>query len=337
MLKRTRALLAAGAAGLLVVAAAGSAVGNPWGDIDCEQFPGPWCDIGVGEGDGGGSGGGGGGSGSNPPGGGGGGGGGSGEPEVPPRDRVIGEPENLAECQYVPVDYEPPSDVIVAREPAASRSAVTRTEAAALALPAADVPPPDGGNDAEGQWYVWRCTGEGFTDALWRLPVWIPNEDLPDGSRGPSVLEVAQRAYAQLYIRAPEIGVSPAAEQLVQLPTWLWLDPEGWTPISATASVPGVSITATAVPQSASWAMGDGATVSCDGPGTPFSTGDDPAVESPDCGHTYTSAAERREVTSTVEWTVTWAGAGQSGEFPGLMTTSTADVRVVESQALTTN
>ncbi|MCX4561653.1 hypothetical protein [Streptomyces phaeochromogenes] len=39
-------------------------------------------------------------------------------------------------------------------------------------------------------------------------------------------------------------------------------------------------------------------------------------------------------MSATVHWTVTWAGAGQSGVFPDLTTTSTAAFRVAESQAL---
>ncbi|MDQ0772960.1 hypothetical protein QF026_001426 [Streptomyces aurantiacus] len=39
-------------------------------------------------------------------------------------------------------------------------------------------------------------------------------------------------------------------------------------------------------------------------------------------------------MSATVHWTVTWTGAGQSGAFPGLTTTSTAAFRVAESQAL---
>ena len=41
-------------------------------------------------------------------------------------------------------------------------------------------------------------------------------------------------------------------------------------------------------------------------------------------------------VTATVRWDVTWAGAGQAGAFPGLTTTSTLAVRVIDIPALTT-
>jgi hypothetical protein len=103
--------------------------------------------------------------------------------------------------------------------------------------------------------------------------------------------------------------------------------------------VPGVSVTATARPVSAIWFMGDGGSVLCDGPGTPWRPGNDPAAASPDCGYTYrrssAGAADGKfSVTVTVTWRVTWAGAGGSGTIPGLTTTGTVQVPVQESQAV---
>jgi hypothetical protein len=152
--------------------------------------------------------------------------------------------------------------------------------------------------------------------------------------------DIAQLARSQLRLPAPAVVASPASDQLVNLPTWLWLS-SAWEPISATASVPGVSVTATAVPMSATWSMGDGGMVTCSGPGTPFPTGSDPKSTSPDCGYIYrTSSAGQRDetfqVTAAVTWTVTWAGAGESGIFPNMRTSASAAFRVAESQAVTT-
>lgn len=149
---------------------------------------------------------------------------------------------------------------------------------------------------------------------------------------------IARLARSQLRLPAPGIAANPAGDQLVNLPTWLWLS-SGWGPVSATASVPGVSVTAVATPTSVSWSMGDGTTVTCTGAGTPFRPGTDPMAPSPDCGHTYrTSSASQVghvfPVTATVRWTVTWSGAGQSGTFPGLTTSGNTAFRVAESQAL---
>jgi hypothetical protein len=133
--------------------------------------------------------------------------------------------------------------------------------------------------------------------------------------------------------------MNPPGDQLANLPVWLSLDPTSWRPVSATASVPGVSVTATARPAKAAWSMGDGGAVSCDGPGTVWKAGMDPKASSPDCPYTYRrssagSPGGRFTVTVTVTWEVTWAGAGQSGTVPGLTTTGSVSVRVQESQAV---
>src|SRR5205823_6408577 len=60
---------------------------------------------------------------------------------------------------------------------------------------------------------------------------------------------------------APRAGGSG----LVGLPVWLWttVTPETWGPISITAAVPGLAVTATARVSRFSFAMGDGHMVYC--------------------------------------------------------------------------
>ncbi|MFC5108994.1 hypothetical protein [Kibdelosporangium philippinense] len=157
----------------------------------------------------------------------------------------------------------------------------------------------------------------------------------------PSPEELARAARARLRLPAPRIHANPAGDQLVNLPTWLWLERGTWRDVSATAAVPGVSVIAIARPASVSWAMGDGNSVTCAGPGTPFPPGADPKSASPDCGYVYriSSAGQRSEafaVTATISWTITWSGAGQSGVFPNMTTTGSIAVRVAESQAIAT-
>jgi hypothetical protein len=174
-------------------------------------------------------------------------------------------------------------------------------------------------------WYDGLCT----TSGVITNPVQVPSQ---------RPIDIARLARGQLSLPAPQIAANPRTAQLVNLPTWLWLD-GGWQNVSATASVPGVSVTATAHPRSVTWSMGDGATVTCVRAGTPYHPEVDPLSSSPDCGHTYrhSSAAEPGQtyaVSATVHWAVMWAGAGQNGAFPGLTTTSTVRFRVEESQAL---
>jgi hypothetical protein len=158
----------------------------------------------------------------------------------------------------------------------------------------------------------------------------------------PGVL--AQLAVSYLRLAGPVIQSSPkpAALQLTGLPVWLWIAPAAWQPQSATAQVPGESVTATATPVSAAWSMGDGKTVTCNGPGTPYGGGN-PAAASPTCGHTYERSSAGQpsgayRVTVTITWDVTWtATGGAGGVLAPLHTAGAAQFQVAESQALNTS
>lgn len=110
-----------------------------------------------------------------------------------------------------------------------------------------------------------------------------------DAEPKPDPAVVAQQVVRELVLPDPVIRTNPDQKhaQLVRVPTWMWLDPAMWRPVSKTAKVPGVSVTATAMPRSASWRMGDGETEVCEGSGTPYSSNFAADSSSPDCGHTY--------------------------------------------------
>lgn len=254
----------------------------------------------------------------------------------------MGAPERPVHCSYVPSDYQPPTTGVatVAYQRHGGNGALRVVPAllwqvvtSPAVLAAADPTP-----GQPGAWYVYKCDQAGVIDALYRAPVWMP-----DGRPGaaPSPAQLAEQARSALRLPSPRIVANPAGAQLVNLPTWLWVDPASWGARSATAQVPGVVVTAVARPRSVSWAMGDGMSVSCPGQGTPFPAGGDPRAASPDCGHVYRSssaaqAGQAFAVVATVHWAVTWAGAGQGGAFPDLTTTSATGLRVAEAQALGT-
>lgn len=203
------------------------------------------------------------------------------------------------------------------------------------------LPPPKGQPARSGGWYVSVCSGfrSGIPGGgMSYPPIWVTGRS--NRPAPPSPEEMARRAENQLALPVPKIMLSPAGQQLVNLPTWLAIDRSSYTARSATAAVPGVSVTATARPMSVVWSTGDGAAVSCRGPGSAFRAGDDPASASPTCGHTYRVSSASQPgavftVRATVHWSVSWSGAGQGGTFPGLTTTASARVPVAESQALT--
>ncbi|MHA6631116.1 hypothetical protein ACU61A_37260 [Pseudonocardia sichuanensis] len=261
--------------------------------------------------------------------------------------------DDRVRCSYVRSDFQPPSDgvrpvsyvpgpdgaggavrpadrVMTASVPG---SPVARPAEMSTAAAVREAPP-----DEEGAWYVWRCSGTGNVDSLYRAPVWIADDEVPGVDAGPSPAELARQARDRLRLPAPSISTNPTGDQLVNVPTWLWLA-DGFAPVSATAAVPGVSVTAVATPTAVIWNMGDGNTVTCQGPGTPFVAGTDPVAVSPDCGHTYRSSSAGQpgqgfSVTATVRWTVTWSGAGDGGTFPDLNSTITTTFRVAEVQVL---
>lgn len=178
-----------------------------------------------------------------------------------------------------------------------------------------------------GAWVDGVCSASGAIQTPEYVPALTP-------------AEVALLARKQLRLPVPAIAANPSNEQLVTLPTWLWLS-SGWQQQSATASVPGVFVTAVASPISLVWSMGDGTAVTCRDAGIPFPSGGDPEAPSPACGHTYQSSSagqpnDAYPVSAIVHWSITWSGAGQSGEFPDMTTTAATAFRVVESQAINT-
>ncbi|KAA2253315.1 hypothetical protein F0L68_33440 [Solihabitans fulvus] len=339
-----RASVVAGAAVVLALAGAAPAFANGWGNVTCGQSPTPDCQLGAGSGGNGGNQDGGHEGGDQQPSHDGSGNNGSGTGGNSGGDTIIGGSSNLASCSYVPSEYQPPAGATTAAYHRPSPSGGTTVQLVAFTRPVANVdlsaqPAAGPAPGQQGSWYLWKCATAGITDGLYHPPVWIANgQPAPGAPPLQSPAQLAQIARNQLRFPTPSIAANPAGEQLVNLPTWMWLS-SGWGPVSATATVPGVSVTATATPTSVTWSMGDGSTVTCTGAGTPFHPGTAPTASSPDCGHTYrTSSASQAgqvfPVTATVHWTVTWAGAGQGGVFPDLTTNGNAAFRVAESQAL---
>lgn len=128
---------------------------------------------------------------------------------------------------------------------------------------------------------------------------------------------------------------------LVHVETWLWV--QDWAPVTASASVPGVTVTVTATPERVTWAMGDGGRVVCDGPGTAYDRSRPEQDQSTDCAYTYrrSSAGQPGDaytVTVTMTWRVSWTATGiaADGDLGSVTRTSQFAARVAEGQALIT-
>lgn len=184
--------------------------------------------------------------------------------------------------------------------------------------------------------------GSGCVRSLGTTGCPLPPRSGGTGSGTSTPGALAQLAARRLLLPRPVIRSSPppGVPQLVHLPVWLWVNPAVWVPRSQTAAVPGEQVTATATPAMVTWRMGDGAVVTCPGPGTPYSVTFLPASASPDCGHTYQQPSTGQPggvypVTATITWDITWAGTGSAGgTLPPLFSTATAGFRVADSQAV---
>lgn len=180
---------------------------------------------------------------------------------------------------------------------------------------------------------IYDCTFPAGPGSVSGLQLWFA---APPGV-DPAVL--AQQAVAAMNLHAINIGITPEPGQnrmgYVGLPTYLWVEqptPDTFGPITRSAGSGGITVTATAQVQQIRWAMGDGQSVTCDNPGTPYqdSYGSRP---SPTCGYTYTQARDPYNVTATSHWVITWAGGGQTGTIP-MDLTATTQIRVGEAQVL---
>ncbi|MBR7827827.1 hypothetical protein KDK95_16020 [Actinospica sp. MGRD01-02] len=194
-----------------------------------------------------------------------------------------------------------------------------------------------------GAWYLMTCpdaiNSNNIASTTTQV-VWVPNGTLPTAPALPAPAVLAAEAQRKLKLPDPMIESNPAPghPQLVSVPMWSWVPTSQFTAQSATASVPGESVTATAKPVSVTWSWGDETSTTCSGPGTPYSNSDAANTASPTCGHTYTKDSGRGDftVSATITWNVTWAGSGQSGAFNGMTTTATEAVHVEQSRALVT-
>lgn len=133
---------------------------------------------------------------------------------------------------------------------------------------------------------------------------------------------VAHTIVTQMELRAITIGMvpedQPGSMGVVGLPVWMWVDSpseQTFGPMTRSASLGGVTVTATAQVTKVLWEMGDGGAVTCWTAGTPFTDGHG-GQQSPDCGYTYTTQGTYT-VRATSFWSVDWtSNTGVSGSIP---------------------
>jgi len=164
----------------------------------------------------------------------------------------------------------------------------------------------------EGNVYVLVCRNKDGAIVYQQLITYKPTTSVVDAAT------LARQAYRELPLLYPQPFTAPPANvsQLVGVRTWFWIDAAQWQPRSATAAVPGLSATVTALPSAVRWDMGDGTTVTCDGPGTPYNLSRPDGDQHSDCSHVFQHDGSH-DVRATIEWRVRWTGSdGSSGTLP---------------------
>lgn len=160
----------------------------------------------------------------------------------------------------------------------------------------------------------------------------------------PLVDALRREAYEQTPVVAFYPGSAPAgsadAPFVTRFPTWLHVDEAAWQPVSATASIPPLSITATATPVETIWVGGDQpARISC-GAGTAFNLGAAFDSQTTDCSMAWmhSSATGEQKLSLDVRWEVRFECSAicGAGALPDIVTSSSRTVRVAEVQALVT-
>jgi len=206
------------------------------------------------------------------------------------------------------------------------------------------------GGPTAGEWYLVQCPGSPALEqgrAEWvPTPKGAPSAPLAVATASP--VGAAMQAAASMALPSPSVVVNPAAFSVVNLPTWLSIDPTWWHPFQATATAGGVTATAVATPETVSWTMGDGGAVECQGPGTGYDPDLPADTQSTSCSYTYARSSVGEpssdgnsndgafSVTATVTWKVTWTavGAPGGGTLPPLQTSSTLPLRVEQVESV---
>jgi hypothetical protein len=206
------------------------------------------------------------------------------------------------------------------------------------------------GGPTPGSWYFVKCPGRKLTIYTGALS-WFPSgPPAVTGSPAVAPSALALRAAGSLTLPSPVINLNPSSFSVVNLSTWLWIPAQIWHSFRTTASAGGVTATATAVPATVSWSMGDGHTVTCAGPGTPYQPALSPESQTTDCSYTYGSSSAGQPsadgdanngaftLTATITWTVSWSATGGvgGGPLPPLHTSSTVPVRVEQVESIGT-
>lgn len=172
--------------------------------------------------------------------------------------------------------------------------------------------------------------GPGEGDSLFWDPIIWPI------TTPPTPEELRDRARAQIFPPDPVFDLSPGLDSaVVGLDTWLWVTTD-WDPIAAVEVDGGVVVEVQALPTQTSWTFADTPTLTCAGPGVPWTAG----TSSTYCAHRFesSSATQPGQVFASsvaITWEFRWWLNGvDQGVFGAIDTTASFDLPVGEIQAI---
>ncbi|MEW2161825.1 hypothetical protein AB0912_02330 [Streptomyces sp. NPDC007084] len=214
----------------------------------------------------------------------------------------------------------------------------------------------DFNKDKAGKGYWWdsyvtpgREGDPGATDCNEDV-FWVDTGDTPPANIRQAITPeiLAQLAYAEIRVPSTEVDLAPAGVTKVNLPTWAWLDTAEFRPVSVTASVPLLNVSATTVAEPVSLRIepgtGDAVTYPASGVceiaggriGEAYAKGR--ARETPPCGVKYlrSSGGGSFSFRATVTWRIHWTGTGvaQAQDLPDGTFGADQDVVVQEIQSV---
>ncbi|MGW3662916.1 hypothetical protein [Streptomyces sp. NPDC005141] len=214
----------------------------------------------------------------------------------------------------------------------------------------------DFNKDKAGEGYWWDsyvtegregdpAAGDCTEDIFWVDTGDAPPADVPEAIT-PEML--AQLAYAEIRVPSTKVDLAPAGTTKVNLPTWAWLDTAKFKPVSVTASVPLLNVTATTTAEPVSLKIDPGTDdattypasgvceISGDHIGEAYAKGK--AEQTPPCGVKYlrSSGDGSYKLRATVTWKIHWTGTGipEERDLPDGTFGAEQDVVVQEIQSV---
>ncbi|MGW3817218.1 hypothetical protein [Streptomyces sp. NPDC005046] len=179
---------------------------------------------------------------------------------------------------------------------------------------------------------------------------WVDTGDAPPADVPEAITPemLAQLAYAEIRVPSTKVDLAPAGTTKVNLPTWAWLDTAKFKPVSVTASVPLLNVTATTTAEPVSLKIDPGTDdattypasgvceISGDHIGEAYAKGK--AEQTPPCGVKYlrSSGDGSYKLRATVTWKIHWTGTGipEERDLPDGTFGAEQDVVVQEIQSV---